>query len=294
MSSRDDLPFLATKLVPPRCPGLIDRPRLLAAVSQLSAKRLAVIKAPAGFGKTSLASAWLQRLQHDGNAVAWLTIDADDDEPPRFLFYVSQALQRAREGAGARAMDMINETFLISPQAIVSALINDLADVDEEVYLFLEDYHCITDPAIDDAVAYFLRYAPSHCHVVLTTRTEPSLPLASLRAQNRLLEVDAAALRFDLQEARDFIEIERPGALTPSDLRLLHEKTEGWPAALRIVASSIRLKQEFGQYVRGLTGTQRPIGPISKSCSMACPRTWSGSCCGPQYSTGSAPHFVSQ
>src|SRR5262249_37626351 len=84
MSRRNDFPFLSTKVVPPRCPGLIDRPRLLAAVAQLPAKRLAVIKAPAGFGKTSLASAWLQRLAQDGNAVAWLTIDTDDNEPPRF------------------------------------------------------------------------------------------------------------------------------------------------------------------------------------------------------------------
>jgi ATP/maltotriose-dependent transcriptional regulator MalT len=254
------LPFLSTKVVPPRCPGLIDRPRLRAAVSQLPDKRLAVIMAPAGFGKTSLAAACLQRLQQDGHAVAWLTIDSNDDEPPRFLFYLAQALQRACEGSGTGAIDVIQETFLINPQAIVTTLINDLADVDEEVYLFLEDYHWITNPAIDEAVAYFLKYAPSHCHVVLTTRTQPSLPLASLRAQNRLLEIDAAALRFDLHEARNFIETEKPGALDASDVRLLHERTEGWPAALRIVASSIQSKQDFGPYVRNLSGTQRSLG----------------------------------
>jgi LuxR family maltose regulon positive regulatory protein len=92
------LQFLATKVVPPRCPGLIERPRLLDVTSELSGKRLAVLKGPAGFGKTSLAVAWLQRLQQSGNAVAWFTIDPDDDEPATFLFYVAHALRGGRQG----------------------------------------------------------------------------------------------------------------------------------------------------------------------------------------------------
>jgi LuxR family maltose regulon positive regulatory protein len=182
-------------------------------------------------------------------------------KPAAFLFYMSHALQRAREGVGAAALDLIQESFLIDARAIVSTLINDLVDIDDEVYLFLEDYHWVTNAEIDEALALFLRHAPPHCHVVLTTRTAPSLPLATLRAQNRLLEIDADALRFDLQETETFLEIETPGTLVPSDMRLLHEKTEGWPAALRIVAStSIQSRQDFGQYVRSLSGTQRPIG----------------------------------
>ena len=232
-----------------------------------------MIKAPAGFGKTSLAAAWLQQLQQSGNAVAWLTIDPDDDEPTTFLFYVSHALQRACEVVGAAAIDLIQESFLINPRAIVSTLINDLSDVDDEIYLFLEDYHWITNPDIHEALSFFLSHAPSHCHVVLTTRTEPPLPLASLRAQNQLLEIDASALRFDLQETRNFLEIERPGTLVPSDVRLLHEKTEGWPAALRIVAStSTQLRQDFGQYVRNLSGTQRPIGAYLEELLDGLPR----------------------
>jgi LuxR family transcriptional regulator, maltose regulon positive regulatory protein len=255
------LRFLATKVVPPRCRGLIERPRLLGLTSQLSEKRLAVVKAPAGFGKTSLAATWLQRLEQGENAVAWLTIDSDDDEPPAFLFYVSHALQRACPKVGAAAIELFQESFLINPRAIVSTLINDLADVDDEVYLFLEDYHWVTNPEIHETLAFFLRHAPSHCHVVLTTRAEPPLPLASLRAQNQLLEIDASALRFDLQETRNFLEFETPDTVVPSEVRLLHEKTEGWAAALRIVASTpIQSRQDFGQYVHNLSGTQRSIG----------------------------------
>jgi LuxR family maltose regulon positive regulatory protein len=254
------LQLLATKVIPPRCPGLIERPRLLGVTSQLSEKRLAVLKAPVGFGKTSLAVSWFQRLQQSGNAVAWLTIYPDHDEPPTFLFYVAHALQRACEGVSAAAIDLIQETFLINPRVIMSTLMNDLADVDDEVYLILEDYHLVANFEIHEALAFFLKRAPSHCHVVLTTRTEPPLPLASLCAQNKLLEIDESAFRFDLQETWIFLETENPGTLFPSDVRILHEKTEGWPAALRIAAStSIQSRQDFGQYVRNLSGTQRPI-----------------------------------
>jgi hypothetical protein len=197
---RAQVPFLVTKIVPPRSAGLIDRPRLMAAATRLPSKRLAVIRAPAGFGKTSLAAIWAEWLGQRGSTGAWFTIDPEDDDPPRFLFYMVQAIQRCAREVGATAIELINEALLINPHSIVSTLINDLTDIDGEVYLFLEDYHWVADPVIHEALAFFLKHAPSHAHVVLTTRTEPPLPLASLRANNQLLEVDAAELRFDLQE----------------------------------------------------------------------------------------------
>src|SRR5271169_3214888 len=271
--SGNQLQFLATKVVPPRSQGLIERPRLLGMTSELSGKRLAVVKAPAGFGKTSLAVTWLEALQQSGHTVAWLTIDANDDEPATFLFYVVHALRRARDEVGAAAIDLVQESFLINPRAIVSSLVNDLADIDDEVYLFLEDYHWVNNAEIHEALEFFLMHAPSHCHVILTTRTEPPLPLASLRAKNQLLEIDASALRFDLQETHNFLEVEKLGRLVTSDLKLLHEKTDGWPAALRILAStSNQLKQDFGQYVRNLSGTQRTIGAYLEEVLDGLPR----------------------
>jgi LuxR family maltose regulon positive regulatory protein len=267
------LQFLSTKVVPPRCHGLIPRPRLLDMGSQLSGKRLAVIKAPAGFGKTSLAAAWFDELQRSGNAVGWLTIDPDDDEPTTFIFYLCHALRRACDDVGAAAVNLIQESFLVNPRLVLSTLINDLADIDDTMYLILEDFHWITNPEIHEKLSFFLQHAPSNCHVVLTTRTEPPLPLASLRARNELLEIDTVALRFDLQETRNFIEIERPGALVPSDVHLLHQKTEGWPAALRVVAStSPQLNQDFGQYVRNLSGAQRPMGAYLQEMLNSLPR----------------------
>lgn len=267
----NQLQLLTTKVVPPRAEGLIERPRLLSLTSQLSGKRLSVVKAPAGFGKTSLALTWVQALQRTEEAVAWLTIDTDDNEPTAFLFCVCHALQRASEEAGRAALLLIQESFLINLRAIVSSLINDLAEIDDEVYLFLEDYHWITNPEIHETVAFLLRNAPSHFHLVMTTRTEPPLPLASLRAQNQLLEIDALNLRFDLKETQRFFEVERRDSLSPSDLRVLHERTDGWPAALRIMAST-PVGSNFGQYVRNLSGTQHTIGAYLEEVLGGLPR----------------------
>src|SRR5712675_2135294 len=254
------VPFLATKIVPARFRGLVARPRLLAILSELPAKRLGVIKAPAGFGKSSLAATWAEKLEQSGNYVGWLTIDSDDDEATRFLFYVSQALHHACPDVGAGAIGLILENNLIDPTAILSSLINDLAEIEDDIYLFLEDYHWLSASRIHQAVGYFLKHAPSHCHVALTTRTEPPLPLATLRAKNQLIEIDSVALRFDMQETQAFLDGTKPGVLELADVQLLQRKTEGWPAALRII-SSLPSQSGFGlkEYVHNLSGSQRPI-----------------------------------
>jgi ATP/maltotriose-dependent transcriptional regulator MalT len=260
LSGKGRLPFLATKIVPARSGGLVARARLLAILSELPSKRLGVIKAPAGFGKSSLAAAWAEKLEQSGNCVGWLSIDSDDDEATRFLFYVSQALHHACPDVGADAIGLILENNLIDPTAILSSLINDLAEIDDDVYLFLEDYHRLNASRIHETVAYFLKHAPSHCHVVLTTRTEPPLPLATLRAQNQLIEIDAEALRFDMQETQAFLDSTKPGVLELPDVQLLQRKTEGWPAALRIIASMpSQSGLDFKEYVHNLSGSQRPI-----------------------------------
>jgi LuxR family transcriptional regulator, maltose regulon positive regulatory protein len=260
LSGKGRLPFLATKIVPARFGGLVARARLLAILSELPSKRLGVIKAPAGFGKSSLAAALAEKLEQSGNCVGWLSIDSDDDEATRFLFYLSQALHHACPDVGADAIGLILENNLIDPTAILSSLINDLAEIEDDIYLFLEDYHWLNASGIHQTVAYFLKHAPSHCHVVLTTRTEPPLPLATLRAQNQLIEIDAEALRFDMQETQAFLDSTKPGVLELSDVQLLQRKTEGWPAALRII-SSMRPPSGFSlkEYVRNLSGSQRPI-----------------------------------
>jgi LuxR family maltose regulon positive regulatory protein len=254
--------LLATKILLPRAAiGLIERPRLLDMVVQVQAKQLTIIKAGAGFGKTSLAVGWAERLQQSGNLVAWLALDTEDNEPTRFLFYVSHALRHACSSLGEEAIDLILEASLNLPRTIVSMLINDLTNIDDEVFLFLDDYYWLTHPEIQAVILFLLRRAPSNLHLVFITRSEPSVSLARLRAQNQLLEVDASALRFDLDETRQFLEQENIRRIEASDVRILHAKTEGWPAILRIIALTFsQSAEEFGQFVLRLSGAGRPIG----------------------------------
>ncbi len=252
--------FLTTKVQTPRnAPGLIERRRLTGLAEQLEARRLAVIRAGAGFGKTSIALAWMERLRERGHITAWLTLDPEDSEPVRFLFYVAQSLRRAC-GAGEASLRLISDISLVRSDAIAASLINELAEIDEEVFLVIDDYHLITDDQVHSALAFIVTHVPRQFHLVLTTRTEPPLQLPNLRAQNLLLEIDAAALRFDEQETRQFFHAQRI-AVSDAESRIIHAKTEGWPALLRILASTIaRPGQSLSRGIRALSGTARPIG----------------------------------
>jgi LuxR family maltose regulon positive regulatory protein len=261
MATGNQVSLLVTKiLLPQSADALVIRPRLLDQIAEIQAKRLTVVKAPAGFGKTSTTTAWAQRLTESGYPVAWLALDTDDDEPTRFLFYVCHALRRACDDIGNTAVDLIQERSLLVSTTIVTALINDLTDIGDEIYLFLDDYHWITDPAIHNAVSFLLKHAPPNFHMVLATRSEPLFTLSRLRALNQLLEIDATALCFDLDETRHFLEHEHIATLDTAELKILHAKTEGWPAVLRIIASIFtHSEQDLGCYVRRLSGAGRPI-----------------------------------
>ena len=253
--------LIATKILLPRsAAGLVQRPRLLNLIAQLQAKQLTIIKAGAGFGKTSLAVSWAEQLQNSGNLVAWLAIDPEDNEPTRFLFYLAQALRHACSGVGDETLGLILGASLNLPRTIVSMLINDLTNIDDEVFFFLDDYQWLTHPEIQSVISFLLKRAPSNFHLVLITRSEPPVFLTRLRAQNELLEVDALSLRFDLEETREFLEQERIGRIEFSDVRAIHAKTEGWPAILRIIASTFsQSAEQFGQFASRLSGAAHTI-----------------------------------
>ncbi|WP_109479508.1 LuxR C-terminal-related transcriptional regulator [Paraburkholderia sp. C35] len=253
--------FVATKVYPPRLPaGLIDRPRLVALADKAESKRLTVIKAPAGFGKTSLALTWLNRLAANGAVIAWLSLDSDDDEPTRFFHHLAQAVHNACPDVGASAINLTMEASLLPAQLIGSTLINELVEVDDEIYLFIDDYHLVSLPAIHDAMAHFIANIPSNTHVVICTRTDPPLPLAQLRVKNELLEIDATALRFNIDETRDFVEHECPGGIHKAHIKSLFARTEGWAAALRISTSVLSRDHDTAPHdVSPPSGASRPF-----------------------------------
>jgi LuxR family maltose regulon positive regulatory protein len=215
--------ILLTKIDVPRLSvGVVERPRLLALLPQVRAKRLTLIKAAAGFGKTSVGVAWAEHLREAEGRVAWLGLDRDDDVPARLLYYVGHALERACGGLGSTVMDIVAEVSLLPIETAISALINELAEIDDDVFLFLDDYQNITDSTIHDGLTFLLKHASSNFHLVLISRADPPLPLAQLRAQNQLLELDASLLRFDLAETRRFVAQANIGQLNAAQVAMLH------------------------------------------------------------------------
>jgi LuxR family maltose regulon positive regulatory protein len=261
MLTEDRPQLLATKILRPRpATGLIERQRLNDLAAQVPKKQLAIIKAGAGFGKTSLALSWAQSLEENGHRVAWFSIDAEDNEPTHFLFYFAHALRHACAELGSEVVSLIREGPLSLPQTIASTLINDLTNVDDEVVLFLDDYHLLTDPEVHKVMLFFVKRAPSNFHLVLTTRSAPDLALAKTRAQNQSLEVDELALRFTLDETAEFLERAGLNQLETRDVRALHAKTEGWPAILRIIASTkFKSTADLREFISGFSGSARPI-----------------------------------
>ena len=253
--------LLATKILRPRpATGLIERQRLSELAVQVPEKQLTIIKAGAGFGKTSLALSWAQTLEKKGHRAAWFSVDAEDNEPTHFLFYFAHALRQTFAKLGSEVIDLIREGPLNLPQTIASTLINDLTNVDEEVVFFLDDYHLLTDSEVHKVLSFFIKRAPCNFHLVLTTRSAPDLALTNLRAQNQLLELDELALRFTLDETLEFLKLAGLSQLEVRDVRALHAKTEGWPAILRIIASTkFRSTANLKEFISGLSGSARPI-----------------------------------
>jgi len=252
------LPLLATKLVPPR-PGskLIARSRLNALLAEASERLLTVIRAPGGFGKTTLALAWIEALRARGDHVAWLSLDADDNEPRRFLHHLIRALQFACPAIGTESLKIGVGGGLAGVQSL---LVNEVADCDDELFLFLDDYHWITHPGAHEVLAFLLHHAPANLRFVILSRAEPPLSLASLRARGTLLEIDATRLRFTRDETREFLELTTGSPPSPPDVRTVHGLTEGWPSALRITSLSFGAGLDLEQLLRSLTGTSRSIG----------------------------------
>ena len=251
--------LLAAKTQRPKLPSrLIAREHLLLRMEAAQVSTLTIIKAAAGFGKTSLALAFANKLNQIQKRVAWVSLDPEDGEPGQFLRYVAQALHAACPEIDRQGLDLIAEIALIRPLDVVRLLLNALSGVEADVFLFLDDYHALQDRAVAECMAYFLRHAPPQLHVILTTRTEPDLPLVRLRAASQLVEIDAEALRFDIEDTRRFLEQEGLGSL--GEATALQEKTEGWPVMIRIItATSQQAGQEFSSYVGRLSARSRPI-----------------------------------
>lgn len=231
--------FLRTKIRAPRPPrDAIHRSRLDAIRAAVLHARLTTLTAPGGFGKSTLAAAWVAHWQALGHSCAWLSLAHEDDEPARFLYCLVQAMQQLGQGVGDAALPLLQGRALTAPRAVLSLLINDLEQFDGEAVVVLDDYQWVHDKGIHDAVAFLVAHAPSQFHLLITSRVLPPLSLVRLRAHGEWLDVDAALLRFDEDETTRFLTSACLHAPTAVQIATLHAGTEGWAAALRLAALS--------------------------------------------------------
>jgi len=250
-AGRSDV-LLATKLhLPGPRPGQVLRPRLTARLDEGLARGLILAAAPAGYGKTVLLADWARRGEHP---VAWLSLDAGDNDPARFWRHAVAALDRARPGTGERMAPLLGPPAPTSFQGLVTALINDLAG--EEALLILDDYHVIRAQQVHESLAFLVEHRPAGICVVLASRSDPPLPLARLRARGQLTEIRVAELRFTPAEAGELLQHSAPG-LPDASLAALAARTEGWAAGLALAALSLRGHDDTAGFVAAFTGSHR-------------------------------------
>jgi LuxR family maltose regulon positive regulatory protein len=252
-----DTPLLATKLYIPRWrPGLVSRPSLIERLNQGAERKLTLVSAPAGFGKTTLVSEW---VAGSDRPIAWLSLEEADNDRARFLAYVVAALRTAAPHIGEGVLGALQSSQPPPTESILTALLNEIATLQDTIVLVLDDYHVIDATPVDHALTFLLEHLPPQMHLVITTREDPQLPLARLRTRGQMIEMRAADLRFTHDEAVAFINEVMGLDLSASDLATLETRTEGWIAGLQLAALSMRGRDDIPGFIRSFAGDDRYI-----------------------------------
>lgn len=251
-------PMVATRLYIPKVrPGKVHRPALIDRLQRGTGTKLTLISAPAGFGKTTLLAEWLAATS-PGRGVAWISLDGSDNEPAIFWSRLIAALRTASPDIGATALNIL----LAGQQpdeAILSTLLNDLNGLPNRIELVLDDYHVIDRSDVQAGVAYLLEYLPTNVHVTISTRADPALPLARMRAGGDLLELRSVDLRFTAAETAAYLNDKMGLGLNASDIAAVEGRTEGWIAAVQLAALSMRGRDDPGAFIASFAGNDRYI-----------------------------------
>ncbi|MCG8707801.1 helix-turn-helix transcriptional regulator [Brenneria sp. 4F2] len=254
------LPLILTKLTPPRSSGIsLQRDRLLRRLDATESSSLTLVCAAAGFGKTTLLAQWYQHRQLRGDAVVWLSLEEDDNNPLLFMRYLLEALRPLYyDWCSAFQQYMESE---ISPDfsMFLAELINQLHLFPHPLYLILDDYHNINHREIRDGLTYLLSHAPSSLHLIIGSRFRPSLELSRLRIQDQLVEIYDNDLRFTFDEASAYFMDSAPDTARKQDIRRLISLTEGWIAGMKIATMSADWRTDPGCFIRSLSEGSRTI-----------------------------------
>jgi LuxR family maltose regulon positive regulatory protein len=249
--------LLRTKLHMPRLSDdLIERPHLLTHLDRGLDRKLTLVSAPAGYGKTTLVVAW---LQNSSRSVAWLSLDKHDNDLLGFLNYFVAAIQTIFPTACPQTASLEQLPQLPALDFVAATLTNELAILPDDFVVALDDYHLVRDSSINQLLTELLAHAPLQMHLVITTRIDPPLPLAKLRVQQQLTEIRRTQLSFTVDEVHSHLANTMNQRLPRETAALLQERTEGWVAGLRMAVLSMRGQSDPAAFVQGFSGSQRHV-----------------------------------
>jgi len=249
--------LLSTKLFIPRPrKNLVYRPRLVERLNAGLDKKLTLIAAPAGFGKTTLLSEWIPQSPR---CVSWLSLDEADNDSTRFWTYFISSLQGLRSDFGKGALALLQSPQAPSIPSILTTLINEITAFPDSFALVLDDYHVIDAQQIHESLVFLIDHLPANMHLVMTTRVDPPLPLARLRVRDQLTEIRVKHLSFTKVETELFLYQEVGESFTPDEVAALEERTEGWIAGLQIAALSMQGHDDISEFIRVFSGGHRHI-----------------------------------
>ena len=255
-SITSEFPLLETKFyLPPWSADRVSRPRLIDRIHLQ--RKLTLVSAPAGFGKTTLLAEWVAAVPT--RPVAWVSLDQSDNDPAVFWSYLITALQNIQPGLGERSLALLQSPQPPPIESVLMTLLNKLTAVEGEFVLILDDYHAIATPAIHDGIGFLLSHLPPQVHLIISSRADPPLSLARLRSHGELTELRVSDLRFTPDEATAFLNQGMGLEIRAEDVSALEQRTEGWVAGLQLAALSLQGRENISDFVAAFSGDDRYI-----------------------------------
>jgi LuxR family maltose regulon positive regulatory protein len=249
--------LLASKFYfPPHRLDLVRRPHVLASLDAGLARKLTLVSAPAGFGKTTLVSEWIRDC---GHPTAWLSLDKNDNDLSRFLIYLVTALQRIDPGIGVDVQAALQESLSPHYEILLTRLIGEMERLPGKSIIVLDDYHLIDSKPVHDVINFLIEYLPPTIHLVITGRADPPLPISRLRVQGEVNEVRTSQLRFTKKELATFLNDLMGFDLSSDGIAALEARTEGWIASLKLAAISMQGRDDWPEFIAKFSGSNRYV-----------------------------------
>lgn len=249
--------MLLTKLhIPPAGKNIVHRPELFEKLNEGLKRKLILISAPAGFGKTTIVSDWINQYKIP---TAWFSLDQGDNDPAEFLIYIISAIKSLEPAYGDGAIRLLNSPNSPSAESIASLLINEILNINQNFLLVLDDFHLIRSNEVLNLVTYLLEHIPGTIHIVILTRSDPALSVSRLRSQGQLVELRSSELSFSVNEISVLFNKKLKLGLSSDDVNTLETKTEGWVAGLQLTAISMQGREDISRFIQDLKGDNRYI-----------------------------------